>query len=128
MAKRMLMGTTLMAVLVCVGCGSTSVQKGSAVGAGVGGAAGAGVGHYLSSFGGVKGAAWKTDCGELRELNGLLAVRLPEAGSYTVRLRYLPTSFVVGLAVSVLSILAWTLACRRIRREGPGRSGANRMG
>ena len=56
MTKRMLMGTMLMAALVCAGCGSTSVQKGSTVGAGAGAAAGAGVGHYLLSAGSGPGA------------------------------------------------------------------------
>ncbi|MFQ5809087.1 MAG: hypothetical protein ACE5JM_05665 [Armatimonadota bacterium] len=55
--------------------------------------------------------AWRTDRGELFDRDGLIALRLQETGSYTIRLRYLPRSFVVGLIVSVLSIAGWALAC-----------------
>ncbi len=55
--------------------------------------------------------AWRTDRGQLLERDGLLAVRLQETGSYTVHLRYLPRSFVVGLAISALSLLGWALGC-----------------
>ena len=57
MSKWTLIGATLLAVLVCVGCGTTTtIQKGSAVGAGAGAATGATVGHFLTSLGGGKGA------------------------------------------------------------------------
>jgi hypothetical protein len=56
-------------------------------------------------------SAWWTDRGELFDRDGLIALRLHETGTYTVHLRYLPPSFVVGLAVSVLSIAGWVLAC-----------------
>jgi hypothetical protein len=55
--------------------------------------------------------AWRTDRGELFERDGLIALRLHETGSYPIHLRYHPRSFVVGLAVSVLSIVGWVLAC-----------------
>ncbi|MGD8239562.1 MAG: hypothetical protein PVH68_13465 [Armatimonadota bacterium] len=54
-------------------------------------------------------AAWKTDRGELLNRDGLLAVRVQEAGSYTVHLRYLPRSFVVGLVLSVVSVALWVV-------------------
>jgi hypothetical protein len=56
--------------------------------------------------------AWESDRGELFDRDGLIALRLRERGSYTIRLRYLPRSFVAGLAVSLLSITGWALACR----------------
>ncbi|MFQ5810680.1 MAG: hypothetical protein ACE5JM_13785, partial [Armatimonadota bacterium] len=62
-------------------------------------------------------AAWKADRGELFDRDGLIGVRLRETGSYAVHLRYLPTSFVVGLAVSVLSIAGWALGCFCVRRR-----------
>jgi hypothetical protein len=55
--------------------------------------------------------AWSSDRGELFDRGGLIALRLRETGSYTIRLRYLPRSFVVGLTISVLSIAAWALGC-----------------
>jgi hypothetical protein len=55
--------------------------------------------------------AWRSDRGELFERDGLIALRLSETGSHMIRLRYLPRSFVVGLIVSVLSIVGWALAC-----------------
>ncbi|MGD8238387.1 MAG: hypothetical protein PVH68_07545 [Armatimonadota bacterium] len=64
-------------------------------------------------------AAWRTNRGQLFDKDGLIGVRLRETGSYAVELRYLPRSFVVGLAVSVLSVLGWTLACFGIRRGAP---------
>jgi len=68
-------------------------------------------------------AAWRTDRGELFDRKGLIALRLRETGSYTIHLRYLPRSFVAGLAVSVLSLAGWMLACwtflgRRLQRWG----------
>jgi|GEM_PF-646741 len=70
-------------------------------------------------------AAWRTDRGELFDRKGLIALRLRETGSYTIHLRYLPRSFVAGLAVSVLSLAGWVLACwtflgRRLQRWGKG--------
>lgn len=55
--------------------------------------------------------AWRTDRGELFDRDGLIALRLRETGSYTVHLRYRPRSFVAGLAISVLSLAGWVLAC-----------------
>jgi len=70
-------------------------------------------------------AAWRTDRGELFDRKGLIALRLRETGSYAIHLRYLPRSFVAGLAVSVLSLAGWVLACwtflgRRLQRWGEG--------
>lgn len=55
--------------------------------------------------------AWRTDRGELFDRDGLIALRLRETGSYTVHLRYRPRSFVAGLAISVLSLAGWVVAC-----------------
>ncbi len=64
--------------------------------------------------------AWSTDQGELLSGDGMLAVRLEETGSYTVNLSYLPDSFVVGLIVTILSIVGWTVGCWRIGRRTSG--------
>ncbi len=56
-------------------------------------------------------AAWRTDRGELFDRDGLIALRVRQTGSYTIHLRYLPRSFVAGLAVSVLSLAGWMVAC-----------------
>jgi len=69
--------------------------------------------------------AWRSGRGELFDRDGLIALRLRETGSYTIHLRYLPRSFVVGLAVSVLSLAGWALACwtflgRRLQRWDKG--------
>ncbi len=65
--------------------------------------------------------AWRSDRGELFDREGLIALRLRETGSYTIHLRYLPRSFVVGLAVSVLSLTGWVLACWTFGRRRRGR-------
>jgi len=65
-------------------------------------------------------AAWRTDRGELFDGKGLIALRLWETGSYTIHLRYLPRSFVAGLAVSVLSLAGWVLACWTFGRRRRG--------
>jgi len=55
MTKRLLTQAVLIGVLMCVGC--TSVQKGSAVGAGMGAAGGAAIGHFfVNGLGGLAGA------------------------------------------------------------------------
>jgi hypothetical protein len=69
--------------------------------------------------------AWRADQGELFEWEGLLAVRLRETGPHVVQLRYLPQSFVVGLAVSLLGTTGWALACltfvgKRLHRWSEG--------
>jgi len=65
--------------------------------------------------------AWRTDRGELFDSDGLIALRLHQTGSYTIHLRYLPRSFLVGLAVTALSGGGWLLAWYRFGRPGPGR-------
>lgn len=53
---------------------------------------------------------WKSDVGEVRNEEGLLAVELP-AGEHELTLRFLPTSALGGLATSILALvtaLAWT--------------------
>ena len=47
---------------------------------------------------------WRADQGELFEVDGLLALRLPEAGSHRISLRYLPRSFFLGLAIRYLAV------------------------
>jgi hypothetical protein len=54
---------------------------------------------------------WHTDRGELYDRDGLLAIRLHEAGSYTILMRYTPRSFYTGLAVSVLSLAVLAFIC-----------------
>jgi hypothetical protein len=66
--------------------------------------------------------AWSTNRGELFERDGMLAVRLRETGSYAIHLRYLPMSFPVGLAVSVLSIAGWAIACWKFGNRCAGRA------
>ena len=64
--------------------------------------------------------AWSADRGELFDRDGLLAVRLRETGSYAVHLRYLPRSFVIGLAITIVSFAAWVAGfcvCRGGRAE-----------
>jgi hypothetical protein len=48
--------------------------------------------------------AWRADRGELSRHSGLLALRLSDTGSYTVRLRYILTSFYAGLVISILGL------------------------
>jgi hypothetical protein len=54
---------------------------------------------------------WHTDRGRVLNLDGLLAVRLPETGQYVVHLRYHPRSFYAGLAVTISSLLGFLWAC-----------------
>ncbi len=52
---------------------------------------------------------WHTNRGQLLNKDGLIALRLRETGSYAIRLRYIPRSFYVGLAISVFSLAALVL-------------------
>jgi len=54
---------------------------------------------------------WHTNEGELFNKNGLIALRLFKAGSYTIRLKYISRSFYGGLTISVLSISALGFIC-----------------
>ncbi|MGD8237322.1 MAG: hypothetical protein PVH68_02105 [Armatimonadota bacterium] len=70
--------------------------------------------------------AWRSDRGEVFDRDGLIGVRLEDTGSYSVRLRYLPRSFVVGLAASALSVGGWVLVFWVTRKRRRGRpEGAN---
>ncbi len=55
---------------------------------------------------------WRTDRGRLFNANGLIGLQFPQAGSYTVCLRYIPLGFYMGLAISVLSLVLLIFACR----------------
>lgn len=48
--------------------------------------------------------AWRTSQGNLFDRNGLLAVALDKAGSYTVILRYVPLDFYFGMIISLVSL------------------------
>ncbi len=48
---------------------------------------------------------WKASAGEVVSVDGLLGVEMP-AGSHRLVLRYLPGSFLVGVAVTMLALLA----------------------
>ena len=64
--------------------------------------------------------AWRTSRGRLTSHEGLLAVAdLPAGSRYTVRLRYLPPLFFIGLVVSAISLVGvgW-LALKRLRSCG----------
>lgn len=54
---------------------------------------------------------WSVNRGECFERDGLLAVRLDEVGSYTVRLRYWSRSFCWGVALSGLSLGVLVFMC-----------------
>ncbi len=54
---------------------------------------------------------WHTDGGELFDRDGLLAIRIHEAGSYTILMRYVPRSFYTGLAISTLSLAFLAFIC-----------------
>jgi hypothetical protein len=60
---------------------------------------------------------WSSNRGELFERKGLLALRLPEAGRYAIRLRYHPRSFYAGLAISSLSLAALLWFCWAYRTK-----------
>jgi len=49
---------------------------------------------------------WRSNCGEVVEWQGLLAVRVGKEGTPTVVLRYLPWDFLGGLAISSITALA----------------------
>jgi len=54
---------------------------------------------------------WRTAAGRVRSHEGLLAVELPEKGTYEVTLRYVPWSVYLGLTISTLSFavaLVWS--------------------
>jgi hypothetical protein len=57
---------------------------------------------------------WRTNVGQVRDHQGLLAVALP-AGTRQVRLRFRPRSAIAG---AVSSVVAFLLACWLIRRKG----------
>lgn len=59
---------------------------------------------------------WHTDRGILFERDGLIAVRLYDAGTYTVRLHYVPRGFYAGLLVTMLAVAALTAICVTYRR------------
>ncbi len=61
-------------------------------------------------------AGWRASTGKLRSWNGLLAVDLP-AGRTDLRLRFLPNSVLVGLAVTLLAIGGAVLLVRDDRRR-----------
>jgi hypothetical protein len=65
---------------------------------------------------------WRSNLGQVRSHDGLLAVALP-AGSGHVRLRFRPRSAAAG---AVSSILALAFACWLIRRKGRGNEGSRR--
>ncbi|MFC1716959.1 hypothetical protein ACFL6S_25045 [Candidatus Poribacteria bacterium] len=54
---------------------------------------------------------WHTDKGELFNKDGLLGLRFQEAGSYTIRMKYIPRSFYGGLMVSIFSLFALAFVC-----------------
>jgi len=64
---------------------------------------------------------WRASRGRVIAVDGLLAVELFETGEQAVALRYRPTSFCLGLGVSVLSAAMLVLA-GRLRRHGSRRS------
>jgi hypothetical protein len=49
---------------------------------------------------------WYADLGTLRDRDGLLAVSLEQAGTYTIHLHYYPRSFFGGLTVTIVGLLA----------------------
>ena len=62
---------------------------------------------------------WHTNRGELFNKDGLLALRLQETGSYTIRLRYISRSFYTGLAISlltfgILAFICWAYVTGRL--------------
>ena len=64
---------------------------------------------------------WYTNRGKCFDYNGLLAMRLNETGSYTIRMRYVSRSFYSGLVLSVLSLavlvfVCWAYRTRRLER------------
>ena len=54
---------------------------------------------------------WRASKGKLLDRDGLLAIRLHEAGSYTIHIRYVPRSFYTGLAVSILTLAVLAFVC-----------------
>ena len=58
---------------------------------------------------------WKADKGEISEYNGLISLQLNDTGKKIVRLIYFPKIFLVGLAISVISLFAAGFALTRIR-------------
>lgn len=59
---------------------------------------------------------WHTDKGELFNRDGLIALRLRETGSYTVRMRYISRSFYSGLTISMVSLITLALFCWTYRK------------
>ena len=59
--------------------------------------------------------SWHTDRGILSASGGLIAVRLPDVGSYTVTLRYVPIAFYAGVALTSLGLAALVIVDRRRR-------------
>jgi hypothetical protein len=62
---------------------------------------------------------WRVRGGELVSAGGLLAARV-EAGRHTVRFRFLPTSFLVGLGLSVATLIYGVWQWRRWGGSTPG--------
>jgi len=58
---------------------------------------------------------WHANRGELFDRDGLLALQLHEAGSYTIHIRYVPRSFYAGLAISILSLAVLAFVYRAYR-------------
>ena len=54
---------------------------------------------------------WHTDKGELFDNDGLIGLRSQEAGSYSIRMKYIPRSFYAGLTISILSLSALVFVC-----------------
>jgi len=52
---------------------------------------------------------WKTDKGSVFSFNGLIALKLYDTGDYTVNLFYRPTSFYIGLAISIASLFFYLM-------------------
>ena len=60
--------------------------------------------------------AWRVEGAELVQQEGLLRLRM-QPGSHTVRLRYRPWPFFVGLGISLATLLGLVLAAPRVRRR-----------
>lgn len=67
-------------------------------------------------------AGWRCDWGKLTNWNGLLGIELKEPGEHSVRLKYAPIPFLLGLGISISAIFC--MCCYWRKHNQSSRSGA----
>jgi hypothetical protein len=57
--------------------------------------------------------SWHSSRGTISDSNGLIAIHLPDAGAYSIHLRYLPVSFYAGMVMMIIGLCAAEIIYRR---------------